>query len=156
MRIGINPKKFDITSENNTKLVSKKLSERLNIGDIVCLFGNLGVGKTTFIKYLINFFQKKNKGGISEVPSPTFNILNEYKVKEFKILHFDLYRLKDKDEINNLGMFENKNDALILIEWPEIIVNEISNFIKLDFQYSNNFKKRTLSISLNKNKNLKK
>ena len=156
MRIGINPKKFDITSENNTKLVSKKLSEHLKIGDIVCLFGNLGVGKTTFIKYLINFFQKKNKGGTIEVPSPTFNILNEYKVKEFKILHFDLYRLKDKDEINNLGMFENKNDSLILIEWPEIIVNEISNFIKLDFQYSNNFKKRTLSISLNKNKNLKK
>ena len=74
MRIGINPKKFDITSENNTKLVSKKLSEHLNIGDIVCLFGNLGVGKTTFIKYLINFFQKKNKGGISEVPLSLIHI----------------------------------------------------------------------------------
>ena len=60
--------------------------------------------------------------------------------------------MKDKDEINNLGMFENKNDSLILIEWPEIIINEISNFIKLDFEYSDNFKKRTLSISLNKNK----
>ena len=156
MRIGINPKKFDITSENNTKVLSEKLSENLKIGDVVCLFGNLGVGKTTFIKYLINFLQKKNKVSTIEVPSPTFNILNEYKVKEFKILHFDLYRLRDKDEINNLGMFENKNDSLILIEWPEIIVNEISNFIKLDFQYSNNFKKRTLSISLNKNKNLKK
>ena len=152
MRIGINPKKFDITSENNTKVLSEKLSENLKIGDVVCLFGNLGVGKTTFIKYLINFLQKKNKVSPIEVPSPTFNILNEYKVKEFKILHFDLYRLRDKDEINNLGMFENKNDSLILIEWPEIIVNEISNFIKLDFQYSNNFKKRTLSISLNKNK----
>ena len=152
MRIGINPKKFDITSENNTKVLSEKLSENLKIGDVVCLFGNLGVGKTTFIKYLINFLQKKNKVSTIEVPSPTFNILNEYKVKEFKILHFDLYRLRDKDEINNLGMFENKNDSLILIEWPEIIVNEISNFIKLDFEYSDNFKKRTLSISLNKNK----
>mgnify|MGYP001292135829 FL=1 len=152
MRIGINPKKFDITSENNTKVLSEKLSENLKIGDVVCLFGNLGVGKTTFIKYLINFLQKKNKVSTIEVPSPTFNILNEYKVKEFKILHFDLYRLRDKDEINNLGMFENKNDSLILIEWPEIIINEISNFIKLDFEYSDNFKKRTLSISLNKNK----
>ena len=152
MRIGINPKKFDITSENNTKVLSEKLSEYLKIGDVVCLFGNLGVGKTTFIKYLINFLQKKNKVSTIEVPSPTFNILNEYKVKEFKILHFDLYRLRDKDEINNLGMFENKNDSLILIEWPEIIINEISNFIKLDFEYSDNFKKRTLSISLNKNK----
>ena len=152
MRIGINPKKFDITSEHNTKVLSEKLSENLKIGDVVCLFGNLGVGKTTFIKYLINFLQKKNKVSTIEVPSPTFNILNEYKVKEFKILHFDLYRLRDKDEINNLGMFENKNDSLILIEWPEIIINEISNFIKLDFEYSDNFKKRTLSISLNKNK----
>ena len=152
MRIGINPKKFDITSENNTKVLSEKLSENLKIGDVVCLFGNLGVGKTTFIKYLINFLQKKNKVSTIEVPSPTFNILNEYKVKEFKILHFDLYRLRDKDEINNLGMFENKNDSLILIEWPEIIINEISNFIKLNFEYSDNFKKRTLSISLNKNK----
>ena len=156
MRIGINPKKFDITSENNTKVLSEKLSENLKIGDVVCLFGNLGVGKTTFIKYLINFLQKKNKVSTIEVPSPTFNILNEYKVKEFKILHFDLYRLRDKDEINNLGMFENKNDSLILIEWPEIIVNEISNFIRLDFEYSNNYKKRTLSISLNKNENFKK
>ena len=156
MRIGINPKKFDITSENKTKVVSEKLSECLKIGDIVCLFGNLGVGKTTFIKYLINFFQKKNKGTIIEVHSPTFNILNEYKVKEFKILHFDLYRLRDKNEINNLGIFENKKDSLILIEWPEIIVNEVSNFIKLDFKYSNNFKKRTLTISLIKNKNFKK
>ena len=156
MRIGINPKKFDITSENNTKVVSEKLSERLIIGDIVCLFGNLGVGKTTFIKYLINFFQKKNKDKTIEVPSPTFNILNEYKVKEFKILHFDLYRLRNKDEVNNLGIFENKNDSLILIEWPEIIVNEISDFIRLDFEYSNNYKKRTLSISLNKNENFKK
>ena len=59
MRIGINPKKFDITSENNTKKISEKLSEHLKIGDIVCLFGNLGVGKTTFIKYLINFFLKR-------------------------------------------------------------------------------------------------
>ena len=78
MRIGINPKKFDITSENNTKVLSEKLSENLKIGDVVCLFGNLGVGKTTFIKYLINFLQKKNKVSTIEVPSPTFNFLNEY------------------------------------------------------------------------------
>lgn len=150
MRIGINPKKFDITSENNTRAVSEKLSEGLKIGDIVCLFGNIGVGKTTFIKYLINSFQKKNKGSTIEVPSPTFNILNEYNIKEFKILHFDLYRLRDKDEINNLGIFEDRNNSLILIEWPELIINEISNFIKLDFKYSNNFKKRSLSINLKK------
>ena len=150
MRIGINPKKFDITSENNTRAVSEKLSEGLKIGDIVCLFGNIGVGKTTFIKYLINSFQKKNKRSTIEVPSPTFNILNEYNVKEFKILHFDLYRLRDKSEINNLGIFEDRNNSLILIEWPELIINEISNFIKLDFKYSNNFKKRSLSINLKK------
>ena len=90
-------------------------------------------------------------GGTIEVPSPTFNILNEYKVKEFKILHFDLYRLRDKEEIANLGIFENKDESLILIEWPELIVNEISNFIKLSFEYSNNFKNRTLSINFNKN-----
>ena len=124
MRIGINPKKFDITSEHNTKVLSEKLSENLKIGDVVCLFGNLGVGKTTFIKYLINFLQKKNKVSTIEVPSPTFNILNEYKVKEFKILHFDLYRLRDKSEINNLGIFEDRKNQTI------IIISIIDNLIK--------------------------
>ena len=91
MRIGTNSKKLDISSEINTKKVSERFAEFLKPGDLVCLFGDLGVGKTTFIKYLINYLQKKFQENTTEVSSPTFNILNEYKINNINIHHYDLY-----------------------------------------------------------------
>ena len=147
MHIGTNSKKLDISSEINTKKVSEKFSETLKPGDVVCLFGDLGVGKTTFVKYLINNLQKKYKENISEVSSPTFNILNEYEIKNHNINHYDLYRVKDIRELENLGIYEQFENTITLIEWPEIIFKNLKEYISLNFKYENNFDKRTMTIT---------
>ena len=91
---------------------------------------------------------RKKKLNTTEVLSPTFNILNEYKIGDITIKHFDLYRIKSKDELVNLGLFEEKEDVN-LIEWPEIINLKDVKKIELHFSYNNNFKNRNLLISSN-------
>ena len=152
MLIGTNSKKLDISQEKKTKALSERFSKLLNKGDVVFLFGQIGTGKTTFIKYLINHLQKKNSEKISEIPSPTFNILHEYKVKDLKIHHYDLYRVKDKNELENLGQILNQDDALTFVEWPDLVKNNTSNFISLIFKYEDNLNKRSLIISSENNK----
>ena len=153
MHIGTNSIKLDITTEIDTKKLAEKLSNFLKKGDVVFLFGEMGTGKTTFAKYLINSMQKKNNEDILEVQSPTFNILNEYEVNGLKILHYDLYRLKDKKELENVGQIKNQTDKLILIEWPELIEDNVSSTISINFAYEDDLYKRSLSIS-SSNKNL--
>ena len=99
--------KIDLSSENKTEELAKKISKKLKPGNIVFLNGEMGVGKTTFIRYLINGFQKKNKLELSEVTSPTFNILNEYQINQIKINHYDLFRLKSSEELKNLCLVED-------------------------------------------------
>ena len=147
MHIGTNSLKLDITTEIDTKKLAEKLSNFLKKGDVVFLFGEMGTGKTTFAKYLINSMQTKNNEDILEVQSPTFNILNEYEVSGLKILHYDLYRLKDKKELENLGQIKNQNDKLILIEWPELIEDNVFSTVSLKFAYEDDLNKRSLSIS---------
>ena len=153
MHIGTNSIKLDITTEIETKKLAEKLSNFLKKGDIVFLFGEMGTGKTTFVKYLINSMQMKNNEDILEVQSPTFNILNEYEINGLKILHYDLYRLKDKKELENVGQIKNQSDKLILIEWPELIEDVISSTISINFAYEEDLYKRSLSIS-SSNKNI--
>tara|TARA_B100000424_G_scaffold109638_1_gene82460 strand:- start:2383 stop:2856 length:474 start_codon:yes stop_codon:yes gene_type:complete len=153
MHIGTNSIKLDITTEIDTKKLAEKLSNFLKKGDVVFLFGEMGTGKTTFVKYLINSMQMKNNEDILEVQSPTFNILNEYEVNGLKILHYDLYRLKDKKELENVGQIKNQTDKLILIEWPELIEDNVSSTISINFAYEDDLYKRSLSIS-SSNKNL--
>ena len=136
--------KIDISSEKITAEIAKEFSNILENGDIVFLIGDMGVGKTTFVRYLINEFQKKNNFELTEVTSPTFNILNEYQVGDLNIKHYDLYRLKELNEINNLGILDETKDSLILIEWPTLLLNNLSNFIKLSFGYSKDYLKREL------------
>ena len=137
------------TAHGHTKKVSERFAEFLKPGDLVCLFGDLGVGKTTFIKYLINYLQKKFQENTTEVSSPTFNILNEYKINNINIHHYDLYRLKDIREIDNLGIYEELKNNITLIEWPEIISKNLKDFISLNFRYENDFDKRSITISTN-------
>ena len=104
------------------------------------------MGKTTFIRYLINNFQRENKLEPTEVPSPTFNLLNEYQIKDIKIHHYDLFRIKSVDEIKNLGLFQEIKKTIVLIEWPQII-NEIpKNLIELVFEYKNDHQKRSVQV----------
>jgi len=153
MHIGTNSIKLDITTEIDTKKLAEKLSNFLKKGDVVFLFGEMGTGKTTFVKYLINSMQMKNNEDILEVQSPTFNILNEYEVNGLKILHYDLYRLKDKKELENVGQIKNQTDKLILIEWPELIKDNVLSTISINFAYEDDLYKRSLSIS-SSNKNI--
>ena len=136
--------KIDISSEKITAEIAKEFTNIFVNGDIVFLIGEMGVGKTTFVRYLINEFQKKNNLDLTEVTSPTFNILNEYQIEDINIKHYDLYRLKEFNEINNLGILDYDKNSLILIEWPTLLLNNLSNFIKLSFSYSKDYLKREL------------
>ena len=140
--------KIDISSKKFTKRLAKNLTFRLNSGDIIFLYGEMGVGKTTFIRYLINEFQESKNLDITEVPSPTFNLLNEYQVQDLVIKHYDLFRLKDKSEIRDLHLFEDSKNIITLIEWPELIEKKkIINTIDLTFSYENEFNSRSVKIN---------
>ena len=136
----------DISSENKTEELAKKLSKKLKKGNIVFFYGEIGVGKTTFIKYLINVFQKENKLEQTEVTSPTFNLLNEYQINKIDINHYDLYRIKSIQEFENLELFENSKNLITLVEWPQIIKEKPENLIELFFKYEDDFKKRSVQI----------
>ena len=138
--------KIDISLEKNTEFISKKFSNYIKKGDIIFFYGEIGVGKTTFIKYLINNLQNKKKLNLTEIPSPTFNIVNEYKIDEIIINHYDLFKLKDPKELYNIGLFENILEIVTFVEWPEIISNKPRNIIELYFSYENDFKERKLEI----------
>ena len=146
MPIAISNDKIKLKSEKNTKELADKLIKKLKPGNIVFLYGEMGVGKTTFVKYLINGFQKVNKLEITEVTSPTFNLLNEYHINQFKINHYDLFRLKSFKEIQDLDLFNNEDAAIILIEWPEIIEEKPENLIELKFEYEKNHQTRLVEI----------
>ena len=147
MPIATKSSKIDISQEKDTKSISQKLSNYLSKGDIIFLYGEIGVGKTTFIKYLINSLQLKFNQKETEVPSPTFNIVYEYKINDLIIQHYDLYRIKDNLELRNIGFYEGQKDSLIFIEWPEIIKDKPKNRIELFLNYEENLNKRSLVIS---------
>ena len=136
----------DLSSENKTEELAKKFSKKLKPGNVVFFYGEMGVGKTTFIKYLINIIQKENKLEQTEVTSPTFNLLNEYQINKININHYDLYRLKSAQELKNLELFENSKSLITLIEWPQIIKEKPKNLIELIFKYENDHKKRSVQI----------
>ena len=146
MPTAISKEKIDLSSENRTKDLANKILKKLKLGDIIFLYGEMGVGKTTFIKYLINAFQKKNNLKLTEITSPTFNLLNEYDINQIRINHYDLFRLKSADEVKNLNLFESYSRAITLIEWPQIIKEKPKNLIELRFNYEDDHKKRSVQV----------
>ena len=146
MPIAIRNDKINLSSEKKTEELARKFSKKLKPGNVVFLYGEMGVGKTTFIRYLINNFQKNNKLEITEVTSPTFNLLNEYPINQIKINHYDLYRLKKTEEINNLDLFEDIINTITLIEWPQIIKKKPKNLIELIFEYGKDHQTRSVQI----------
>ena len=146
MPIAIKSDKIDLSSEIKTEELANIILKKLKPGNIVFLYGEMGVGKTTFIKYLINGFQKINNLKQTEVTSPTFNLLNEYQINKLKINHYDLFRLKSPQELKNLNLFEEITDTISLIEWPQLIKEKPQNLIELTFKYENDHKKRFMEI----------
>ena len=154
MHIATNSEIIDISLEVKTAELAKKLSKILKKGDVVLFHGEIGVGKTTFIRHLINNFQENNSLNLTEVTSPTFNLVNEYDVGIFIIQHYDLYRLTNSDEVKNIGLLENPKEILTLIEWPEKINYKINDRIDLFFEYGKDMNKRFVSIKGLNNKKL--
>ena len=146
MHTAIKSGKIDISTEKKLEQFAKELSQKIKKKDIFFLFGEMGVGKTTFAKYLINNLQLKFDQNITEVTSPTFNIMNEYHIADLVVKHYDLYRLKITYELKDLNLFENNKDEILLIEWPQIIKEQSIMAIKLYFEYENDYKDRKLKI----------
>ena len=138
-----------ISSIRKLGKITDKIKKILSPGDVVFLYGEIGVGKTTFVRLLINSFENEKKLKKSEVLSPTFNIVFEYEIKEFTIKHFDLYRLKNSNDIKNVGLFENLEQSITLIEWPELIINKPENRFDLFFKYTEDYNERSLIIKTN-------
>ena len=145
MLTATNRSNIKISKEIELKRFSEKTSKFIKKFKTIFLYGELGVGKTTFVKYLINYLQKKEKTKITEIPSPTFNIVYEYKIKKKRIQHFDLYRLKKKKECLNIGLFED-DDVISIIEWPEKVYFKPKKRIEIYFKYSDNYNSRSLKI----------
>ena len=139
--------KVDISSEKKLGEFANNLSSKLKQGDIFFLYGEMGVGKTTFVKFLINNMQLRSKKKLTEITSPTFNIMNEYDINGLLIKHYDLYRLKSADELEDLNIFDENDKSILLIEWPQIIRKEPNLVTKLYFEYENEYQNRFIKIS---------
>ena len=135
-----------ISSILDLQKITSRINKILLPGDVIFLYGQIGVGKTTFVRLLINNYENEKNLKKSEVLSPTFNIVFEYDIKDFIIEHYDLYRLKNEKEIKNIGLFSNLKQNITIVEWPELIKNKPINRIDLFFEYTKDMNERTLTI----------
>jgi len=138
---------MQLKSLEDTQNLSIKISKIVGVGDIIFLHGEIGVGKTTFVRFFINHLENKNEIKNSDVLSPTFNIVYDYDIGDIKILHYDLYRLKNYRDISQLGVFETAKDHIKIIEWPELIEPKPKDRIDVRFQYSKSMDTRQAEIS---------
>ena len=135
-----------VKSLEHLNSLSQKVADKLDKNDCIFLIGEIGVGKTTFTRYLINHLQEKNGEKITEVLSPTFNLLYEYDLKRIKIMHYDLYRIEDEKELKNLGIFLDKQDTIKIIEWPQLINIPLSEKLEIHLDYAKNENEREIKF----------
>ena len=145
MPIATNGSSIKVSNLKVLKNLACKIANKIKSGETILLYGQLGVGKTTFARFFINHLQKKTNSKITEVPSPTFTVMYEYLANQKLIQHYDFYRVKNYKELNNIGVFED-NEVISLIEWPEKIKFKPKNRIELKFKYLKNFEKRDIKI----------
>ena len=136
-----------VKSLEHLNSLSQKIADKLAKNDCIFLIGEIGVGKTTFTRYLINYLQEKKGEKITEVLSPTFNLLYEYDLKSFKIMHYDLYRIRDKKELKHLGIFLDKQDSIKIIEWPQLINIPLTDKLEIHIDYAKNEKEREIKFA---------
>tara|TARA_B100000242_G_scaffold57788_1_gene34499 strand:+ start:54 stop:503 length:450 start_codon:yes stop_codon:yes gene_type:complete len=135
-----------VKSLEHLKSFSQKIANKLTKNDCIFLIGEIGVGKTTFTRYLINYLQEKNGEKITEVLSPTFNLLYEYDLNNVKIMHYDLYRIKDESELKHLGIFSDKQDTIKIIEWPKFINIAFTDKLEVYLDYAKNENEREIKF----------
>ena len=135
-----------LVSLRDTHNLSKKISKIVKNGDLIFLYGEIGVGKTSFVRFLINNLEVQNGIAKSDILSPTFNIVYNYEIKKLKIFHYDLYRLKNYKDILELAIFEDLEKSLKIVEWPELIKIKPKNRIDILFKYSKSMNSREVKI----------
>jgi len=135
-----------VKSLEHLNSLSRKIADKLAKNDCIFLIGEIGVGKTTFTRYLINYLQEKRGEKITEVLSPTFNLLYEYDLKDIKIMHYDLYRIREKKELKHLGIFLDKQDTIKIIEWPQLINIPLSDKLEIYIDYAKNEEEREVKL----------
>ena len=135
-----------VKSLEHLNSLSKKVADQLVQNDCIFLIGEIGVGKTTFTRFLINYLQEKNGEKITEVLSPTFNLLYEYDLNNIKIMHYDLYRIKDESELKHLGIFSDKQDTIKIIEWPQFINIPFTDKLEVYLDYAKNENEREIKF----------
>ncbi|KUJ52492.1 tRNA (adenosine(37)-N6)-threonylcarbamoyltransferase complex ATPase subunit type 1 TsaE [Chryseobacterium sp. JAH] len=132
---------FNITKLEDWQDVVEEILPKIQ-HPILLLKGNLGAGKTTFTQFLL-----KNLGSEDEVNSPTYSIVNEYNTSNGKVYHFDLYRLKNIEEVFDIGIEEYLDNAyLCIIEWPEVYEEELYGLNYHTMRIHNNGKSREISF----------
>ena len=109
-----------IRSQDEMIEFAENMAKQTKKGDIILLNGDLGSGKTFFSNAFINYFNKIENREIEQITSPTFNIVKTYKTNNFTIYHFDLYRIKDIEEVYELDV-EDAFENVSLIEWPDVV-----------------------------------
>ncbi len=132
-------------SDQDTVNLAKDLASGLKAGDIIALIGDIGTGKTTFVKAIAKAL------GISEtVSSPTFTIVREYRSGKFPLFHFDVYRLSNEDEFYDIGAEEYLyGDGITIIEWADIVEDALPlNTMIIEIKYGNNEGERIFNFSV--------
>ena len=135
-----------VKSLDHLNQISKIISQKLANGDCIFLIGEVGVGKTTFTRYLINNLQNQRGLKETEVLSPTFNLLYEYEIKDLKISHYDLYRIKKAKELDHLGILLEDKKTVKIIEWPDLIKTPLTNKLEIHLKYGENDNERKMRI----------
>lgn len=135
----------------DVEILAKNLIKKLKKGSIVCLKGELGAGKTTFARFIINsFYELKKIKKPTSIKSPSFPILLTYDLLDTEIFHYDLYRISNHSELNELSIEESIENAITIIEWPEILLNNNFNYdfhlIELEIYNEN---KRIVKMNIN-------
>ena len=135
-----------VKSLEHLNFLSQKVAEKIAENDCIFLVGEIGVGKTTFTRYLINHLQEKNGEKITEVLSPTFNLLYEYELNNIKIMHYDLYRIEDESELEHLGIFSDNQETIKIIEWPQLINIPLIDKLEVHLDYTKNENEREIKF----------
>tara|TARA_Y100001970_G_C14012840_1_gene739392 strand:- start:134 stop:598 length:465 start_codon:yes stop_codon:yes gene_type:complete len=131
---------------------SQEIAQKIQLGDIFFLLGDLGVGKTTFARLLINsLFDKAKVNRPDKILSPSYPIMINYPLPNYEIFHYDFYRIKNKNELVEIDFFENLDKNLSIIEWPDLVLNNFSltNYYLIEFGFVD-IKKRYLKVQHSK------
>ena len=135
-----------IESLDQLNEITLKITKKISKQDCIFLFGEIGTGKTTSARAIINNFQIRNQQEETEVLSPTFNIVYEYEINNFKIMHYDLYRLKTDKEVQQLNIFDQDVNSIKIIEWAEIIKDKPEDRLEIFLYYNHKEDLRSLEF----------